>query len=68
MLSSNIKKDRWQDLAEDLANPLKSPFDKPAVVQKLFAMTKDISESIGSVVTGKVNIILAGLTPGSDCL
>ena len=48
------KSDRWQDLAEYRADPLKSPFDKPAVLQKLLGRTKDIQDSLNSIVSGKV--------------
>jgi hypothetical protein len=51
---SHSKTERWQDLAEFLINPLKSPLEKPAVLQKLFSRTNDIAESVNGVLSGKV--------------
>ena len=48
------KTERWQDLAEFLINPLKSPLEKPAVLQKLLSRTNDITESVNDVLSGKV--------------
>ena len=48
------KTERWQDLAEFLINPLKSPLEKPAVLQKLFSRSEDIADSVSGVLSGKV--------------
>ena len=55
--AQSSKTERWQDLAEFLLNPLKSPFEKPAVLQKLLSRTDDISESVNGVLSGKVSFL-----------
>ncbi len=52
--AQRVKTERWQDLAEFLLNPFKSPLEKPAVLQKLLSRTEDISESVNGVLSGKV--------------
>ena len=41
--------------AENLADPFKSPLEKPAILQKLLGRTGDIADSLNSIVTGKVS-------------
>ena len=35
---------RWQDVAEDLADPFVSPFEKPALLLKLAQRTPDVAQ------------------------
>jgi len=47
------KEDTWQNLAENLADPLFSPFEKPALLLKLAQRAPDISQTFLDVVQGK---------------
>jgi hypothetical protein len=45
--------ERWQDVAENLADPFVSPFDKPALVLKLVQRAPDVAQTLSDVVQGK---------------
>jgi hypothetical protein len=44
---------RWQDVAENLADPFVSPFDKPALLLKLVQRAPDVAQTLSDVVQGK---------------